>query len=98
LFHFSRKAISSWVRDKDEIVEPGASQLHFQGDSKQKTFVGGLASMAVTGYFLFMVYTNGRKLIMKGDNSINSLMEQMNYGEVGKVYLDKMAKPLLEVL
>jgi hypothetical protein len=71
------------VRDKDEIVEPGASQLHFQGDSKQKTFIGGLASMGVTLYLLFMVYTNGKKLIYKEDNSITSLMEQMNYKGVG---------------
>jgi Ca2+-binding EF-hand superfamily protein len=75
LYHYTKKGITHWVRDKDEIVEPGAHLLHFQGDSKQKTFVGGLASMLVTAYLLFMVYTNGRKMIYKGDNSITSLME-----------------------
>jgi hypothetical protein len=41
--------------------------------------VGGIASMSVTAYLLFMVYTNGSKLIGKDDNQITSLMEQMNY-------------------
>jgi hypothetical protein len=76
---YIKKGIAHWIRDKDEIVEPSAHTLHFQGDSKQKTMVGGIASMSVTAYLLFMVYTNGSKLIGKDDNQITSLMEQMNY-------------------
>jgi predicted XRE-type DNA-binding protein len=67
--------IAHWIRDKDEIVKPSAHTLHFQGDSKQKTMVGGISSMSVTAYLLFMVYTNGSKLIGKDDNQITSLME-----------------------
>ena len=45
-----------------------------------------------------MVYTNGKKLIFKDDNTITSFMEQMHYEHVGSPKLDKMAKPLLEIL
>ena len=72
---FSKKAVVDWIRNSDEIVEPSASTLHFQGDSKQKTFIGGVASMLVTGYLLFMVYSNGKKMVMRDDNKITSLLE-----------------------
>jgi hypothetical protein len=58
-----------------------------------------LASLGVTIYLLFIVYTKGRKLIFRGDNSIVSLSEEMNYEDIGKVRVwNETAKPLLEVL
>jgi hypothetical protein len=46
-----------------------------------------------------MVYSKGRKLIFKDDNSIVSLSEGMIYEDVGKVSVwNETAKPLLEVL
>ena len=31
--------------------------------------------MLVTGYLLFMVYSNGKKMVMRDDNKITSLLE-----------------------
>ena len=54
-----KKAVFNWVRESDEIAEPPATQLHFDGDSKQKTILGGLVSLGVTVYLINMVYTKG---------------------------------------
>jgi hypothetical protein len=92
------KKLSNFIRDQDEIVDPGAHQLHFNTDFKQKTIAGGFASILVSLYVVYMVYSNGRKMMTKDNNSYKSLEEQMNYEEVGKVYLDQTAKPLYEIL
>ena len=94
-----KKAVFNWVRESDEIAEPPATQLHFDGDSKQKTILGGLVSLGVTVYLINMVYTKGLQLVGKGDNRIVSLSEGMNYEEIGKVYIwNETAKPLFEIL
>jgi hypothetical protein len=69
------KPIGEWVRDNDSLVESSATQLHFQSDSKQKTQLGGLCSIGVSLYVLFMVYSNGRKMIERDNNSYVSLQE-----------------------
>ena len=92
------KATSDYVRDLDEIVEPSAASLHFQTDFKQKTFVGGLVSFAVTCYVLFFVYSKGSSMFNRNDPNMTSLEEQMNYDDVGKVYTKQTAKVLFEIL
>jgi len=49
------KQISNFIRDKDEIVAPNASNLHFSTDLKQKTVIGGIGSLLVTCYVIMMV-------------------------------------------
>jgi hypothetical protein len=69
------KKISNFIREKDEIVSPSANELHFNTDHKQKTMAGGVASLLVSCYVLFMVYSNGSKMIFKDNNDYKSLEE-----------------------
>ena len=89
---------SDYIRDLDEIVEPSAAGLHFQTDFKQKTFVGGLASFAVTCYVLFFVYSKGIMMFQRDDPNMTSLEEEMSYDDVGQVSTTDTAKVLFEIL
>jgi hypothetical protein len=60
--------------------------------------LGGFFSLAVTGYVIYMVIVQGRKMIAKDNNSYVSLYQGMDYEAVGKPLLDEMSKPLLEIL
>ena len=93
-----KKSISSFIRERDEIVSPNASNLHFNTDLKQKTMIGGLASLLVSCYVIFMVIIQGKKMIYRLENSYKTLEEQMNYEEVGQQPLSLMSKPLFEIL
>ena len=77
------KPIGDFVRDNDSLVESSATELHFQSDIKQKTKLGGFCSIGVSLYVLYMVYSNGRKMIERDNNSYVSLEQQMNYENVG---------------
>ena len=92
------KDLARWVRDYDSIVTPSTENLHFQTDYKQKTLVGGVASLGVTIYVAFVVYTKGSQMIGLEDPYISSLEQNMDYELVGKVALDTVAKPLIEIL
>ena len=81
-----------FITDIDEIAPPSATNLHFQGDIKQKTLLGGLVSLGVYLYVLYFVYQNGKKMVTYDDPSISSIEKQMDYIEVGKKYLDKLPK------
>ena len=82
----------------DEIYPPSAGNLHFKGDTKQKTFIGGLASFGVTLFVLYFVYGNATRMFTRSDASLSSLAEQMRYDDVAKVSIDKVAKILFEIL
>ena len=73
------KKISSFIREKDEIVSPSASSLHFSTDLKQKTVIGGIASLLVTCYVILMAILQGNKMVNRLSNSFKSLEEQMDY-------------------
>ena len=77
------KKISNFVREQDEIVSPSANELHFNTDFKQKSMAGGIASLLVSGYVMYMVYSNGRKMLTLDNNNYKSLEEQMDYQHVG---------------
>jgi hypothetical protein len=77
------KPIGDFVRDNDSLVESSATELHFQSDFKQKTQLGGFCSIGVSLYVLYIVYSNGRKMIERDNNSYVSLEQQMNYENVG---------------
>ena len=79
-----KENLENFIKSQDEIVQPKASDLHFSSNYKQKTFVGGIASMLVTLYVLSMVYTNGLKMVQKDKNTYKSLEEQMDYYIVGE--------------
>lgn len=82
----------------DEIYPPSAGNLHFQGDTKQKTFIGGLASFGVTLFVLYFCYDNGKRMFGYGDPALSSLAEMMKYDEVDKVPISDTAKILFEIL
>lgn len=67
------KSLVDVIKSKDQIVKPSASFLHFENNLSQKTLLGGLVSIGVTIYLLFIVYTNGKKMIKKDGNQIISL-------------------------
>jgi hypothetical protein len=54
--------------------------------------------MLVTGYLLFMVYSNGKKMVMRDDNKVTSLLEQADYEGIGKGYLNDTYKILFEII
>ena len=50
----------SIISNRDIIVDPSALKLHFDGDVKIKTMIGGLLSIAIEGY---VIYTAVKKSI-----------------------------------
>ena len=92
------KQVKDYIRDLDEIYPPSSTSLHFQGDRKQKTFIGGLASFGVTLFVLYFCYDNGKRMFGFGDPALSSLAEKMKYDEVGQVKIGDVAKILFEIL
>ena len=39
--------IGGYLRSQDEIVKPSHTRLNFEGDTKQKTIIGGVISIAI---------------------------------------------------
>ena len=54
--------------------------------------------MAVTIYLLFMVYSNGSKMIFRDDNKMTSLQKQADYDAIGRSYLNSTYKILFEII
>ena len=90
--------MKSFIRDFDEIYPPSVDGLHFKGDTKQKSFIGGLASFAVTVFVIFFVYGNGRKMFLRDDPTLSSLAEELIYESVAVVPIKKVGKILFQVL
>jgi hypothetical protein len=72
------KKAENFITTRDEIAPPGFSNLHFNSDEKQKTFVGGFISFGVTLYTLYIAYTRGRQMLEFGDPSIYSIEESLD--------------------
>ena len=94
----ANKAVSQWIRDQDEIVAPGYEGFHYQTDFKQKTCLGGTASLCVTAYLLYMTYIKGKQMLGLEEPYISSLEETMDYDLVGKVPFSSLAIPIFEIL
>ena len=49
--------VFEYITDADELTPPQASNLHFKTDYLQKTFIGGLISMGVSLYVVYVAIT-----------------------------------------
>ena len=43
------KVIFDWIRSKDDVNPKSSGKLHFNGDYEQKTLLGGILSLFVSG-------------------------------------------------
>ena len=82
------KTIENFLVSRDEIAPPGYSFLHFHGDEKQKTLLGGSISYGIFLYTLWIVYIRGRQMLEFDDPDIKSITEVFDYDEVGHVGYD----------
>ena len=90
-------SIREYIKDKDEIVAPSASNLHFRTDYDQKTFIGGLVSFIVSMGVLYTAYARGKQMLQFEDPTLTSINEGINYEDVDKIGIKDVAKPLFEI-
>ena len=64
--------LRNYVRGKDEIVKPSHTRLNFMGDVKQKTFVGGMLSIFIGLYVLYIALDRGLTMVLRHDPAIKS--------------------------
>lgn len=75
--------VFEYITDADELTPPQASNLHFKTDYLQKTFIGGLISMGVSLYVVYVAITKGIQMFSFDGPTITSIAEKMNYDDVG---------------
>ena len=52
------------IHKRDFIAPSGSSQLHMREDEKHQTVMGGLLSICITIYVLYVSFTNGKKMLL----------------------------------
>ena len=46
--------IGSYIRGNDEVVKASHTRLNFNSDTKQKTLLGGLITLIISGYVFYI--------------------------------------------
>ena len=90
--------IYRWVRSKDGINPPSSGKLNFEGDVRQKTIIGGLVSLFVSGYVLYIAYTKGSIMVGLHNPYMSSLESTLDYVATGNVSLSELPLTLIDVL
>ena len=80
------KKFKSYVREQDIIAPEPISQLHFDDNLKQTTFCGGIMSIALQCYFIYIVLTNGYNLLWKTQPYTET--KEADYENEGKIYFN----------
>ena len=62
--------IVSLISDRDIIVDPSVLKLHFDGDLKIKTLIGGMLSLFIEAYVIYTAVTKSINMITFDDPSI----------------------------
>ena len=57
------KKIVNWTKAQDEVVMPSYTNFHFNNDLKQKTLLGGFATLCVSLYIVFMIFVKGKQML-----------------------------------
>lgn len=57
------KKVLNYFRNKDEMSDPGYNFLHYDADKRQKTLIGGIASVCVQCTLGFIAVTKGQKMV-----------------------------------
>lgn len=52
-------SLTNYIREKDIIVDPVINNFHFEMNKKQKTIIGGLASLFIKIYVLYIAIIKG---------------------------------------
>ena len=60
----------SYVRSNDDMSETGSKYLHFEGDSKQQTLIGGLARIGISGIVMWIAITKGQQMLELKDPTV----------------------------
>ena len=55
------------------------SMLHFDNDSKPKSFMGGMACIIVELYVTYIVFNNAIKMVNKSNPKIMSIVNGINF-------------------
>ena len=91
-----RKKFTSYIRSWDDITEPSCNNFKMQGDDKQKSFIGGIASMICFGFLVNVAYDSAYKIYFKTSPSIVALERSFDVNEPEMFTLHNMTKILLE--
>lgn len=57
------KKLLNYIKVKDSVTIPSALQLHFDGDIKIKTLGGGLISILIQLYVLYIAISKGVRMV-----------------------------------
>ena len=87
--------VLAYIRSKDGIMKPSHTRLNFMGDVKQKTFIGGIFSMFISLYVLYIAVDKAHYMIMRVNPTIRSIVK--GYHQDDKVRLEDLPVVLLEI-
>ena len=65
------------ICSRDSIVDPSVLKLHFNGDVKIKTLIGGLLSIFIDVYVSYTAITKFIKMVTYQDPTITQLEEAL---------------------
>ncbi len=66
------KILETNIRSQDIIVQPLVNSLHFDSNLKQKTFIGGLASLSIKFYVIYIAIFKGIQMVSRDKPYITS--------------------------
>jgi len=99
MFTKAKNWLADSVIESDELVAPSNENLHFAGDTRQKTLIGGILSLFVTGYMIQMGWKRGVKMVDFDNSYLSSVTStfEMEDDADDPLFVD-MSVPMLEIL
>jgi len=88
--------VSNVIKDHDIISSPGYVHFHLEGDEKSRSIIGGIISMILNGFLLFIIIDNGIRMFSLSEPYTASFTEKMDTSSDQSPFMD-MSKILLEI-
>ena len=65
------------ISNRDEIVDPSALKLHFDGDVKIKTLIGGLISIFIEAFVIYTAVSKSIHMSSSSDPQITQIEQAL---------------------
>ena len=71
--------------------------MHIRNEQVQKNLLGGILTIAVKCYLLFVFASLGERVVFKLNPDVKQIMEPLDYNGSGNVSLGDMSVTILEI-
>jgi len=90
------------IKEQDEVAEPVSAGLHFNGDDKYKTTLGGIVSVTIKVFLLYYTLNNAYAMVTHAGPYILSLSRAIDFEKEAmgsEIYkLEEMTKIHFEIV